>query len=52
MEQRKRGRRPKIELKEKVRKLAQSGLTYQQIANALDLKSHQLAQYHFKSYPQ
>jgi hypothetical protein len=41
-----------IDIKEKCQKLYEAGLTYQEIADTLHLKSHQLAQYHAKSYAQ
>lgn len=40
-----------IDIKEKCDRLYKIGLTYQEIADLLGLKSHQLAQYHAKSYP-
>ena len=46
-----RGRKLNSVLKLKVRKLAQIGASYQEIADTLGLKSRQLARYHFNSYP-
>ena len=44
-----RGRKPNLVIKERIEKLVQAGLSYQEIASTLGLKSRQLARYHFKT---
>lgn len=47
-----RGRKSKIELKKIIDKLVIDGLSFQDIANTLNLKSRQLARYHWKTLRQ
>ena len=45
-----RGRKPNLELKEKIDKLVKAGFSFQDIANTLGMKSRQLARYHWRQF--
>lgn len=47
-----RGRKPNMELKEKVKKMVDAGYSYPEIAETLGIKSRQMARYHYETYPQ
>ena len=45
-----RGRKPNLEIKERVNKLVQAGYSFVDIADTLGFKSRQMARYHFRTY--
>ncbi len=46
----KRGKRPNIQIKEKINKMVQAGMTFPEIAEILKFRSRQAVRWHFLEY--
>lgn len=46
----KRGKRPNIQIKEKIDKMVRAGMTFQEIANLLKFRSRQAVRWHYLEY--